>query len=153
MAPPKLTKHSLRLIACAAALSLCASLGSPPAFAQSRDFAETSMAKDTRIFELRTYIAAPGKLDRLHKRFRDHTQALFVKHGMTPVAFWAPVDQPNTMIYVLAFPSIEAKDKAWAAFGKDPEWVKVRSESEPDGSLVAKIDRMFMKAADYSYLK
>lgn len=149
----KMTKISSRWIACAAVVGLCAGFGSLPALAQSRDFAETSVAKDTRIFELRTYIAAPGKLDRLHKRFRDHTQALFVKHGMTPVAFWAPIDQPNTLVYVLAYPSIEAKDKAWAAFGKDPEWVKVRNESEPDGSLVAKIDRMFMKASDYSMMK
>lgn len=153
MSLTKIKKISLRWIACAAVVGLCAGFGSFPAFAQSRDFAETSIAKDTRIFELRTYIAAPGKLDRLHKRFRDHVQALFVKHGMTPVAFWAPIDQPNTLVYVLAFPSIEAKDKAWAEFGKDPEWVKVRNESEPDGSLVAKIDRMFMKAADYSPLK
>ncbi len=149
----KIENISLRWIARAAVVSLCAVFSSFPAFAQSKDFAESSVAEDTRIFELRTYIAAPGKLDRLHKRFRDHTQALFVKHGMTPVAFWAPIDQPNTLVYVLAYPSIEAKDKAWAEFAKDSEWVKVRNESEPDGSLVAKIDRMFMKAADYSNLK
>ena len=28
---------------------------------------------DTRVFELRTYYAAPGKMEALHARFRDHT--------------------------------------------------------------------------------
>ena len=42
------------------------------------------------IYELRTYWAAPGKVDALHQRFREHTCQLFVKHGMTMVAFWSP---------------------------------------------------------------
>jgi hypothetical protein len=28
---------------------------------------------DKRVFELRTYHAAPGKMEALHARFRDHT--------------------------------------------------------------------------------
>jgi hypothetical protein len=28
---------------------------------------------DARVFELRTYHAAPGKMEALHARFRDHT--------------------------------------------------------------------------------
>ena len=38
--------------------------------------------KQSRCFELRTYTATPGKLDALNARFRDHTCALFRKHGM-----------------------------------------------------------------------
>jgi hypothetical protein len=34
-------------------------------------------AKDERLFEMRTYYAAPGKLENLHARFRDHTTKLF----------------------------------------------------------------------------
>lgn len=143
----------LRFIAVALLFGLSVLFASTPAAAQGRNFAEGSYANDSRIFELRTYIAAPGKLERLHQRFRDHTQALFEKHGMTPVAFWMPTDQPNTLIYLLAFPSVEAKDAAWAAFAKDPAWQKVQKESELDGSLVAKIDRVFMKASNYSKLK
>ena len=39
--------------------------------------------RETRTFELRTYYAAPGKLDDLQSRFRDHTIALFKEtwHG------------------------------------------------------------------------
>src|SRR5262249_39301335 len=47
--------------------------------------------KDTRVFEMRTYYAAPGKMAALHARFRDHTCKLFEKHGMTVIGFWSPI--------------------------------------------------------------
>ena len=55
--------------------------------------ASPSIAKDSRCFELRTYYAAPGKFEALHARFRDHTCALFKKHGMEIVGFWIPTDK------------------------------------------------------------
>lgn len=118
----------------------------------------TPFAKETRTFELRTYYANPGKLDALNARFREHTNALFQKHGMTLVAYWMPVTPPaegtgGTLIYVLAFPSLEAREAAWKAFGADPEWTRVRDASEKDGKLVAKIDSVIMKATDYSPMK
>ncbi len=36
---------------------------------------------DTKLYELRTYYAAEGKLDALLSRFRDHTTKLFAKHA------------------------------------------------------------------------
>ena len=39
--------------------------------------AASAQEKDTRLFEMRTYYAAPGKLDDLLARFRDHTVKLF----------------------------------------------------------------------------
>ena len=32
---------------------------------------------DTRVFEMRTYYANPGKMNALHARFRNHTCKLF----------------------------------------------------------------------------
>jgi hypothetical protein len=117
-----------------------------------------SFAQETRTFELRTYYANPGKLEALNARFRQHTNKLFQKHGMTLVAYWMPVTPPaegtgGTLIYVLAFPSVEAREAAWKAFGADPEWTKVRDESERDGKLLAKIESVIMKATDYSPMK
>ncbi|HQU46088.1 MAG TPA: NIPSNAP family protein, partial [Pirellulales bacterium] len=55
---------------------------------------------DPRVFEMRTYWAAPGKLDALHARFRDHTTRIFEKHGMTNVGYWVPLENPdNKLIY------------------------------------------------------
>jgi NIPSNAP len=118
-----------------------------------------SVAKDSRVFEMRTYYAAPGKLENLQARFRDHTLKLFEKHGMTNIGYWVPVDektgQPsgNTLVYIVAFPSLEARAKSWDAFRADPAWTTVRDESEKNGKLLEKIDSVFLNATDYSPIK
>ena len=112
--------------------------------------------KDTRVFELRTYYAAPGKMQALHARFRDHTCKLFEKHGMTVVGFWSPTDEKQAeqkLVYLLAFPSKEAADKSWKAFRDDPEWKAVREASEKDGKLVDKVESVFLNPTDYSPMK
>ena len=116
----------------------------------------TANAAAGRVFEIRTYTAEPGKLDALHARFRDHTLAIFKKHNMTSVAYFAPTDEPvskNTLTYILSFPSRDAATKAWADFRNDPEWQKVSKESEANGKLVTKVDSVFAEATDYSPLK
>ena len=119
--------------------------------------ASPSIAKDSRAFEMRTYYAAPGKLEALNARFRDHTCALFKKHGMEIVGFWIPMDQEqgaeNKLVYILAHKSREAAKKSFADFGKDPEWQKARAESEANGKLVEKVESVFLCATDYSPLK
>src|SRR5262245_30676638 len=76
------------------------------------------VAADTRLYEMRTYHAAPGKLDDLNARFRNHTLKLFEKHGIENIGYWMPVtNQDNLLIYILAYPSKEAHDGSWKAFG------------------------------------
>ncbi len=108
------------------------------------------------VFEIRTYTAAEGKLAALHARFRDHTLALFRKHGMTSVGYFKPQDAPleqNTLIYILAHPSREAAAKNWHAFQTDPEWQKVKGASETQGALTTKIESVFADPTDYSPMK
>jgi len=107
--------------------------------------------KDTRFYEMRIYHAAPGKLDDLNKRFRDHTTKLFEKHGMENIGYWVPLNNTNnTLIYLLAFPSREARNKSFKDFGADPEWKAAAKASEANGKLVNKIESVYMKATDYS---
>jgi len=121
--------------------------------------APPSTASGAKVYELRTYYAAPGKLEALHARFRNHTIEIFKKHGMGIVAFWVPVDQTtgaatgNTLVYILSYPSLDARKQAWDEFGKDPEWVAVKTESEKDGKLVDKVDSVFLAPTDYSPMK
>lgn len=119
--------------------------------------AATSVPTDQRVFELRTYHAPPGKLDALHARFRDHSIALFERHGMQVVGFWVPTDanqgSADTLVYILAHKSRAAADASWAAFRADPEWVRVKAESEKGGSLTTKVDSVFMSPTDYSPMK
>lgn len=116
-----------------------------------------SLAKDSRCFELRTYYAAPGKLEELHARFRNHTLRLFKKHGIEVVGFWGPTDKEkgseNMLVYVLVYPDREARDRAWRAFASDPEWQEARRESEKNGRLAEKVESVIMMATDYGPLK
>jgi hypothetical protein len=128
-----------------------------PATAQETKSTSPSVAKDSRCFEMRTYYAAPGKFEDMNRRFRDHTCALFKKHGMELVGFWIPQDKEqgseNTMVYILAHKSREEAKKSWAAFSNDPEWKKVRNESEANGKLVEKVESVYLSATDYSPMK
>jgi hypothetical protein len=113
-------------------------------------------AKPARVFELRTYTAAPGKLEELHARFRAHTMRIFERHGMTNIGYWTPQDSPlaaSTIIYVLSHESRDAAKKSWAAFGADPEWQRVKAASEAQGPIVSKVESMFLDATDYSPIK
>jgi len=109
-----------------------------------------------KVFEIRTYHTFPGRLDALHKRFREHTMTIFEKHGMTNVAYWVPQDNPardTTLIYVISHASREAAKANWAAFIADPEWKKVSEASQVDGKIVERIESVFMDATDYSPLR
>ncbi len=110
-----------------------------------------------RVFEIRTYYTFPGRLDALHKRFREHTMKMFEKHGMTNVAYWTPQDSPakdNTLIYVISHASREAAKKNWAGFSADPEWKAIAAASEADGGkIVQKVESVYMDATDFSPMK
>jgi hypothetical protein len=111
---------------------------------------------DKRVFELRTYYANPGKMEALHTRFRDTTNKLFEKHGMTIIGFWTPIDPKEAdrkLVYVLAFPSKEAADKSWQAFRDDPAWKSAKEASEKNGVLVEKVESVFLNPTDYSPVK
>jgi hypothetical protein len=113
--------------------------------------AVTGAEKEGRVFEMRTYHAAPGKLDDLNARFRNHTVKLFEKHGMTNIGYWTPVtNSENKLIYMLAYPSREAREKSWTEFMADPAWQAAQKASEANGKLVTKVDSVFMTATDYS---
>lgn len=109
-----------------------------------------------RVLEIRTYTTAEGKLQDLHRRFREHTMKLFERHGMVNVAYWTPQDPKlanDTLIYVLAHKSRQAAAQSWAAFSNDPEWQRVKAASEANGRIVIKVESMFAQPTDFSPMK
>lgn len=110
-----------------------------------------------RVFEMRTYTAADGKLASLDARFRDHTLALFARHGITNLGYFHPTDPDkgaaSTLVYFLAYPSREAATASWQKFRDDPDWVKARTASEKDGKLTTKVESVFLIPTDFSPLK
>ena len=115
-----------------------------------------SQAAPAHVYEMRTYTAADGKFEAVNARFRDHTRRIFERHNMKSVAYWTPLEGPTagtTVIYILEHPSREEARKNWAAFSADPEWQKVKAESEKDGRIVTKAESVFLTPTDYSAIK
>jgi len=108
-------------------------------------------AKSSRCFELRMYTVDTSKsrINDLHKRFRDGEVDIFKKNGMEVLGAWQSLDDPNTLVYLLAHKDRAARDASWAAFQADPKWIELQTKYPV--TLNPKI--FMMSAADYSPLK
>ena len=105
------------------------------------------------VYELRVYHLNEGKLPLILDRFKNKERAIFARCGMHEVAFWVPVEgdiPANTLVYMMRHKSLEAAKASWKMFSADPEWVKVKAESEKDGAFVNKHDITFLKLTDFS---
>ena len=110
----------------------------------------------TSVYQLRIYHCAEGKLQPLLERFRTKEVSIFERLGMRSVGYWLPTDEPlqgRTLIYMLAHKNREAADASWKAFSADPEWLKLKDETEANGKFVEKVDSIFMTPTDFSPLK
>ncbi|MCV7191290.1 NIPSNAP family protein [Mycolicibacterium brumae] len=109
---------------------------------------------DTRVFELRTYEAVPGKIDALVARIGDHAATLFEKHGMENIGFWVQTDdegkRTDTLTYIVAHDSRDAAAQSWKAFWEDPEWQAIRANGE---QVTAGATSVFIEATDYSKIR
>ena len=127
-------------------------------FLKTTDFSPNNMDANGRgVWEFRTYTATPNNLENLLSRFRDHTLELFGKYGMTNKIYWTATDTiqgaDKTMLYYFLQHKSEAAAKAsFDGFRNDPEWVRVRKESEVKGggSLTVKVESLFMYPTDFS---
>ncbi len=156
----RITKISLTVASFALLAAAITSIAGNLSPAQA--VADDKVPAAERFFEMRTYIAHEGKFEDLHKRFRDHTNRLFQKHGMQLVGYWTPVadakgeltpEAARTLVYILAYPSREAREESWKGFMADPEWQAAYKESHKDGPLVAKVISQYLKPTDYSPIK
>lgn len=89
------------------------------------------------IYEIRVYEAVEGRAEAMRRRFRDSVATkFFPRHGIELVgAFTAPAED-GRLTYMTRFADEDARKKAWAAFGTDPEWAAVKAASETDGPLL-----------------
>lgn len=113
-------------------------------------------ADPNRIFELRTYFMHPGRVDAITARFRDHTRALFEKHGMTNVVYFYTVEKNDAqpkLVYLLAHPSVEAAKESFNKFREDSDWKKARDDSEVSGPIVIKVESVYLRALPFSPMK
>lgn len=107
------------------------------------------------LYELRTYRAMPGKLPFLLQRFETRTLKIFERIGIRQVGFWTTVIGHShlQLVYLLAWESLEERERKWDAFSVDPEWLEVWKASESDGVLVENVDNQILRPTVFSGLR
>lgn len=107
------------------------------------------------IYEYRVYETLPGMLPALHARFRDHTTKIFERHGIKNIGYWTSEvgDFSDKLIYIVAFEDAGQRQRAWESFRNDPEWQKVRADSEANGLIVKRVFNTLLSPTDYSPLQ
>jgi hypothetical protein len=116
-------------------------------------YQQNSYAQEKRVYELRTYTTAPGRLPALLNRFGGGEVDLFVKHGMTSVGYWVPDDgelSESTLVYMVAHSDRKAAVSSWSAFSDDPVWHEMRDKSREDGPIVTNVVNQFLDPTNFS---
>jgi hypothetical protein len=110
-----------------------------------------------RVFQLRTYTAREGQMDAVLERFRKHGVALFKKHGIEVIGFWTPRNEKDgkgkKVIYMIAWPSMEASQAAWKSFGADADRKQVWAEYNKEGDIVDHWEAVYLDPLDISPLQ
>jgi hypothetical protein len=107
------------------------------------------------IYEMRIYRCLPGRLPALQKRFETVTLKLWEKHGIKQAGFFTTlIGQSNPdLTYFLAWDSLADRDKKWAAFQSDPDWISARAKSEESGQIVQNIESQLLVPTAFSSVK
>jgi hypothetical protein len=107
------------------------------------------------IYELRVYHCVPGRLPALLKRFETITLRIWERHGFHQAGFWTVVvgDSNQDLYYFLKWDSLADREKKWATFQNDPEWIAARAETERDGPIVASITNSILQPTAFSSVK
>ena len=113
-----------------------------------------NVASDSSCFEIRMYTAEPeqdgtGGIDNLHRRFRDGEVKLFEKHGAKFIGAWQRLDNPNTLVWMMAYRNRAHRDEVFGNFLADPEWKELLAKYP----VPIDIEAFFLSASDYSVLK
>jgi hypothetical protein len=111
----------------------------------------------SRIFELRIYHSPTWRqLRALHERFAGPEIKIFHRVGVNPILYSSTLIGPNmpNLTYVIPFENLAAREKAWDAFGADPEWIKVRKESTDKHGQISSISQVSLyRATPYSPIR
>ena len=81
---------------------------------------------------------------------------IFHRVGIHPILYTSTLIGANlpNLTYLIPFDNLAAREKAWDAFGSDPEWLKVRKESiEQHGQISSVIQISLFKATAYSPIR
>ena len=107
------------------------------------------------LYELRIYDSVPGKLPAVVARFENATVKLFEKHGIQQVGFWTVVigESNAKLYYILKWDSLDERQKKFAAFQADPDWIAARNKSEEGGPIIASFSNTILTPTNFSAMK
>ena len=107
------------------------------------------------IHELRIYRTLPGRMPNLLARFQNHTLRIWERHGIRQAGFWTTLvgESNNDLTYLLAWETLAEREQKWTAFTTDPEWLKIRAETEADGQINANVAISFLVPTAFSSVK
>jgi hypothetical protein len=107
------------------------------------------------LYELRIYHCPPGRLPDLLKRFDTITLGIWKRHGIEQAGFWTTVigESNQTLHYLLKWESLADREKKWAAFQSDPDWIAARAKTEEDGQIVGNIVNQLLVPTAFSSVK
>ena len=107
-----------------------------------------------RIYELRIYESHSDKaaLNKL-KMFNAGEVPIFRRVGLTPVFFGETIlgQQMPSLVYMLTFADMAARDAAWAKFGPDPEWRTLSADPQYRENVSA-ISDIILRPAPFSQI-
>jgi len=110
-----------------------------------------------KIFELRIYESPTQRqLGFLHDRFAGGEIDIFHKSGIHPVLYADTIIGPNkpNMAYLIPFESEAHREKAWATFRNDQDWIRIRDDSiRRGGEIVRNITNMILTPASFSMIR
>lgn len=99
------------------------------------------------VFELRLYSVTHGRMADANSRFTDHFPTLFPRHGVQCVGAWNALAGPGAprFAYLLAYPDYARREAVWASFYGDPEWTRIRAETNAGHEMIESHDLFFLK--------
>jgi hypothetical protein len=113
------------------------------------------LAAPGRLFELRIYEShnETAGLNKIEMFEKGGELPIFARVGITGVFFGRTVIGTGmpSLIYLSVFADMAAREKAWAAFGEDPEWIKLRGQSQFADNM-SNIRIELLRPASYSQI-
>ena len=110
-----------------------------------------------RVFELRTYRShsKAGHRKKVEMFEQGGELAIFRRVGLSTVFFARDVvgEGLPSLTYMVVFADAAAREKAWAAFREDPEWLALKARPEyADAEIVSGITSTLLRPTEYSQL-
>ncbi len=106
------------------------------------------------LYELRSYYVVPGRMPDILARFRDHTTKIFDRLAIKNVGYWIEaVGRSDRLVYLIAFDGMADREAKWTKFLNDPEWLRVKSETEAEGQIVRFVENRLLTPTDFSAIR